>query len=116
MRRGTGLCLALSFLAVPAQASQPISTSMAECAGLAFATSDFINTPARRDFVVEVANIWADEAEKASGVDMTDFINETADRWSEKGAMMVIGQDYKDWTKYCGALARHRKIEMPPRP
>ncbi|MCY4335589.1 MAG: hypothetical protein OXC60_13095 [Litoreibacter sp.] len=116
MRRLLLSACAMLVTSAPAQAGQPIHTSMAECAGLSFAISDYIETRERRDFVIEVANIWADEAEKLSGEEMTDFINETADRWSEKGRFMFVQEEFKDWTSYCGALARHRKIEMPKRP
>lgn len=104
--------IAAAFLYAPAsQASQPISESMAECAGIMVAALDIVQTPHRREFIQSVAEFWAGAATAEAGRDMDPVVAEKAEIWRAKGQMVGFGQDYRDWTDYCGSLARHKGLK-----
>jgi len=96
-------------------ASQPISVSMAECAAIAFVSAELVETPSRKTYILGVADTWLQAAHSEAGQDMTNIADQKAEHWRKKGLRLPFTQDYRDWSKYCGSLARHRKIKFPKR-
>lgn len=118
MRLVLALCLCVTGTAATAQ--QPISQSMAQCAGLNSALRDHIHTPDRLDRMDQMIGVWTDaavsEAQTEGRADATTWVNahalEMYDTWSSKSALQVLrSQEFKDWRDYCGALARSRGLD-----
>ncbi|MDA8747362.1 hypothetical protein N9M66_04035 [Litoreibacter sp.] len=97
-----------------AQAGQPISVSMAECAGITLAISHHVHTPHRKERILSISDAWADAADDEAGRDMSAVVIEKADMWREKGRMVAFTEEFKDWTDYCGSLARHKGLKLVP--
>ncbi|MEM9582652.1 MAG: hypothetical protein AAGA08_06015 [Pseudomonadota bacterium] len=109
------LCAALFAAITPAHAGQPISKSMADCGGLLLGISAFLDNPSSQDYAISSSAIWADAAAAEAGRDMTEELHATAQDWRDRGMMVAFSQDFRDWTSYCRALAKHRGIKFPPR-
>ncbi len=105
---------ALILLAPAAQAGQPISVSMAECAGIALGLADHVHTPHRKDRILSIGAGWAKAAQEEAGRDMSVIVREKAEIWRDKGRMVAFTQEFRDWTEYCGSLARHKGLKIVP--
>ncbi len=101
---------------LPSYAGQPISLSMANCGGLLLGIADFLEDPDSREFAIQSSAVWAAAATTEAGRDMTPELNETAQEWRDRGWSVAFSEDFRDWTSYCRALAKHRQIKFPPRP
>ncbi|SFR55855.1 hypothetical protein [Litoreibacter janthinus] len=108
------LVLALSLVSTPAQAGQPIYESMAECAGIFKAMSEMMETQEKRDRLNGAYLNWAKASADEAGHDMTPLISEKAEDWRSKGAKVAFTQDFRDWTKYCRSLAKHKHLVIDP--
>ena len=56
-----------------ANASQPISVSMAECAAIAFVSAERVETPSRKTYILGVADTWLEAEHSEAGQDMTNI-------------------------------------------
>lgn len=116
--------LVLSLSATPLLASQPISKSMAECAGLIGAMEAMTETPDRADWLRQAKGRWqalaVDQAEReglARAQDVTlTHAKAKQDEWLDKGLMLVFSQDFRDWSSYCRKLGRAKGLKLPPLP
>ena len=118
MRLALALCL--SVIGSTAAAQQPISQSMAQCAGLTSALRDHVDTPSRVERIDHMIGVWTDaavsEAQLEGRDDARSWVNghaiEMYDTWSSKSALQVLrSREFKDWRDYCGALARSRGLD-----
>lgn len=107
-------CSAVLLAASPTFAGQPISVSMAECAGITLAVSSYVHTPYRKERILSISHAWAKAAADEAGQDMSSVVSDKADQWREKGRMVAFTEEFHDWTKYCGSLARHKGLKLVP--
>ena len=112
---------ALGFSAHSADASQPISQSMAECAGLVLAMSGFMDAgDPRADQMLRLAGVWTEAAiAQAEAEGHRDAVPRIAafkkakyDEWTDRGPMSVFSSDFKDWAGYCRALGKSRGLDI----
>lgn len=114
----------LALCAVPlsgAKASQSLSKSMAECAGLFLAASEWFDaSDARADQMLYVAGVWSEAArEQAASEGHRDAVPRVAaherakyEEWVGRGRMTVFSDDFKDWGGYCRALGKSRGLDI----
>ncbi|MEM9344839.1 MAG: hypothetical protein AAGA87_17500 [Pseudomonadota bacterium] len=109
------LTLALCLIgATAARAQQPISQSMAQCAGLTNALRDHITATDHLDRIDHMVRVWIEaavsEAHLEGRDDATGWVNthavEMYGKWSDTSSLrMLTSQEFQDWTNYCGALS-----------
>lgn len=114
--------LALAFgLASPATA-QPLSKSMAECAGLYAFGRDYVQS----DDVVYLLEFgqakWMNAAiiqAQSEGVLTPAAYVDAAmaakyDEWQDRGVLAVFSEDFGDWLDYCRAFGAAQGIDLKP--
>ena len=118
--------LAVCLLPSIAGAAQPLSKSMAECAGLLSAMKEFNRQESLDNWLDQAVSIWIPAAEwqaAIEGIDASDTVSYAQthadakrDDWVSKGRLVVLSEDFRDWTAYCRKLARAKGIDLPKPP
>lgn len=107
------------ILAVPAQARQGVSESMAECGALMDVTVLHTRSPDRKKRIERAAQVWAEAAGKQADIegwiagDLTTAYSEKRNEWASLGPAFMHTQEYRDWASYCRALALRYKVDVP---
>ncbi|WP_298842751.1 hypothetical protein [uncultured Roseobacter sp.] len=112
----------LAGIAAPAQTGQPISESMVQCGALYSVAAEWVSEGPGQERLLHAADVWAQAAyARAEHKGRTDPENWVSGMWRSKcngwydhGAGYVFTQDFRDWTAYCRALARHEGLETDP--
>ncbi|MDV7142449.1 hypothetical protein R3X27_07110 [Tropicimonas sp. TH_r6] len=117
-------CLCVALGAVRAEAGQPFSESLVDCAAL-FTISNRAY-PERRhagkglalEQLGETFLAAAEARARAEGrTDPTGYIcdleAEKTAAWDSRGAFFVFSEEFRDWTSYCRSLSDHLGISLP---
>ena len=116
------LALILCLTALPATASQPISKSMAQCAGLLFAMEHLVESPDRAYWLGAAAARWTNHATKRAKAEgrpartIPTEVDASKQDWLGKGATFVFTEDFRDWISYCRKLGKASGLELPKLP
>ncbi|WP_300031828.1 hypothetical protein [uncultured Roseobacter sp.] len=123
MIRQTAAALLLAGSVAPAKAGQPIGESMVACGALYSVAAEWVSPGSAAERLTQAAEVWAaaayTRAEREGRSDprvwVSDLWRSKCNDWSEKGTAYVFSQDFRDWTAYCRALARHEGLETGSR-
>ena len=113
--------LCLPFVALPVMgAAQPLSQSMAQCAGLVHSLATMTRdaqTTAKLDALgvkwraAAIAQAEAEGRPDPAGY-VAGYQRASYDDWRGRGKVATLSQDFRDWTSYCRALAKARDIKV----
>lgn len=114
------LVFGLGVSATPAQASQPISESMADCAGIMRTMAGWVTDPVAGDAMLALSDRWLEasiEQARAEGAHYPAFYaiamqDEAISEWEERGRTAVFTEDFDDWGEYCRALSADRDLNI----
>lgn len=109
---------------LPLAASQPISKSMAECQGLMAAMQESSRSLQLVAWLGDAQSAWRDlaiaEARSEGIASPRSYVQQHARarkvEWLAEGRGFVFSENYRDWTKYCGALGKSRGLALPDLP
>lgn len=112
--------LPVLFLPLTAQAQQPYSESMADCAALYQNAAQWMDTDDSADRLMHAAIQWADaavaQATKEGRATTLERVWEQIDRktedWEEKGQTVFFTQEFRDWTQYCRSFAQAQGVRI----
>ncbi len=117
-------CLCAALGPVRADAGQPISESLVDCAAL-FTISNRA-FPERsdagkgrvleqfRETLLAAAELRArSEGRKDPSGYVCELEAEKDALWDARGAFFVFSEEYRDWARYCRALSDHLGIALP---
>ena len=112
------ICMALAGAAE----AQPLSQSMAQCAGLMNALGALTSDPERVEKIDRVAVKWRAaailQAQDEGRGQPAEFVglhqSSSYDDWRGRGKLAVLSQDFRDWVAYCGSLAKARGLDVKP--
>ncbi|MEM9709393.1 MAG: hypothetical protein AAF871_11440 [Pseudomonadota bacterium] len=111
-------------LALPAQASQPISESLTECAAIYQMSAEILmerrpdvlpDLLASRDaFRAEATALASKEGHRDAKSHVAGIYRTKVEKWNPAHPVRVMmSEDYKDWAKYCRALGKNRGLAVP---
>ncbi|WP_375228288.1 hypothetical protein [Roseobacter sp. S98] len=117
-----GTAILITGLAVPVQGGQPISESMVQCGALYAVAAEWVSEGEAQQRLIRMAGVWEDaaytrahgEGRAVAGAWVAETWRGKCNYWADKGALYVFTQDFRDWTSYCRALARHEGLDIDP--
>lgn len=119
-KQAMGAIFGLCSLAGAASAGQPISESMATCAGIFRTMSEWVSDANAVQRLDRLSDQWLDasiEQARREGVHYPAFYaaaiqDEAIAEWQERGRLAVFSEDMEDWGDYCRALAANRGFDF----
>jgi hypothetical protein len=118
-----GACLLAGVLAggvASPVSAQPLSQSMAQCAGLHVWMSERVSAPERQQKLKQMATIWRGEALRQAQAEgqgkpaefVAGHLFAMLETWRGKSDFAVLNEEFRDWVNYCGSLGRSRGISF----
>ncbi|SMY06869.1 hypothetical protein [Flavimaricola marinus] len=116
------LALGLGVTATPAVADQPISESMADCAGILRTMAGWVADPTNADRLLDVSDRWLEasiEQARTEGEYYPAFYaismqDETITEWESRRVLASFSDDFSAWGAFCRDLAADHGLNIYP--